>query len=80
MIHPGTVWSILQRHIPKRQWVSAQDVYTVIESYATLDGEDQRPQSPLSKIPRWKILVRNVLVNREKKGKILWRKGADAIG
>ncbi|MBI1806772.1 MAG: hypothetical protein HYR76_06955 [Ignavibacteria bacterium] len=77
MIAAYTIWSILRRHVPRRQWVSSEDIFTIVESHGNLDGEDRQPQSPESKTPKWKISVRNVLVNRMKKGKVRWRKRLD---
>ena len=70
MIAARTIWSILQHHVPRRQWVSSGDIYAIVETHGNLHGEDLRPQSPLSKTPKWKIVVRDVLVNRLEKGKI----------
>lgn len=80
MITGGTIWSIIRGHIPRKQWVSSEDIYAIVELHANLDEEDRRPQSPMSKIPRWKILVCNVLENRVKKGKIMSRKRSDRAG
>ena len=73
MIAARTIWSIMQTYVPRRQWISSKDLFAIVELHGHLDGEDRQPHSPLSKIPKWKILVRNVLVNRMKKGKVRWR-------
>lgn len=76
MIAEGTIWSILQGHMPRERWVSAQDIYAIVELYGELDEEDLQPRSEQSKTPRWKTRVRNVLLNRLKKGNLRWRKGS----
>jgi hypothetical protein len=76
MTEPHTLWGIIRGHVPRDQWVSSEDIYAMVELHGHLDGEDLQPQSPVSKTPRWKIHVRNVLVNRMKKGKIRWREAS----
>ncbi len=71
-----TIWSILQRHAPRKQWVSSGDLFALVETYGHLDDEDLRPLSPHSRTPRWKINVRNVLLNRCEKGRVRRREGA----
>lgn len=70
MISKGTIWSILRLHVPRRQWVSANEICSIVELYAHLDEDDRRPRSGTSKNPRWKTLVWNVLADRAKKGTI----------
>ena len=77
MIAEHTVWSILQGHMPREQWVSSKDIYAIVESHGHLDAEDRLPHSPRSKTPKWKTLVRNVLMNRLKNGKLRWRRGSN---
>ena len=72
-----TIWGIIRGHVPREQWVSSEDIYAMVELHGHLDGEDRRPPTPLSKTPIWKIHVRNVLVNRLKKGKIRWREASN---
>ena len=74
MIRPRQVWSIIKDHVPKKQWVSSKDIYAIVESHGKLDAEDRKPQSPFLKTPKWKMLVRNVLLEWLKKGKIRLRK------
>lgn len=76
MIRAGQVWSIIRDYVPKKRWVSSKDIYAIVESHGNLDAEDRMPQSPLLKTPKWKILVRNVLLEWLKKGKIRLRKRA----
>ena len=77
MIAARQIWGIIRGHVPRKQWVSSGDIYAIVELYGKLDEEDRRPLSPRSKTPRWKTLVRNVLANRLKKGKIQSRKRSD---
>ena len=74
MIAARTIWSILQGHVPRKQWVSSEDIYAIVEMHGNLDEEDRQPQSFRSNTPRWKGLVRTVLANRLKRGKIRSRK------
>lgn len=74
MIAAQQVWGIIQGHVPRKQWVSSDDIYAIVESHAKLDEEDKEPQSPGSSTPRWKRLVRSVLNNRVKRGRIRSRR------
>ena len=74
MIRNSTIWHVIKQYAPKRQWVTSEEIYDIVESHTKLDGEDVAPQSPNSTIPKWKLLVRNVLVNRVQKGKLRWVK------
>ena len=74
MIRTFAIWHIIQKYAPKRQWVSSEEIYDIVESHGKLDREDLEPQSPKSRIPKWKLRVRNVLVDRKNKGKLRWVK------
>lgn len=74
MIRTSTIWHIIKQYAPKQQWISSEEIYDIVESHSKLDGEDLTPQSPKSHIPKWKLLVRNVLVDRRHKGKLRWVK------
>jgi len=74
MIAARQVWGLIQGHVPRKQWVSSEDIYAIVELHGKLDNEDREPQSRGSSTPRWKTLVRNVLANRVKKGRIRSRK------
>jgi hypothetical protein len=74
MIAARQVWGIIQGYVPRKQWVSAQDIYAIVELHGNLDDEDRKPGSSRSSTPKWKTLVHDVLANRVKKGKIRSRK------
>lgn len=78
MIRSSTIWYIIQKYIPKRQWVSSEDIYDLVESHTRLDKEDVKPQSPNSRIAQWKLVVRNVLVERVHTGNLKWVKDRNA--
>ncbi|HTK82291.1 MAG TPA: hypothetical protein VL633_08380 [Bacteroidota bacterium] len=75
MIAEGTIWNILQGYMPRERWVSARDIYAIVELHGNLNDDDRQPHTSLSKTPRWKTLVRDVLVKRLKNGKLRWRRG-----
>jgi hypothetical protein len=62
----------MRNNIPKREWMSLQDIYRIIEEKMTLDREDYEWQSPTSTVPKWKRNVRNVLQYRKKTGAVEW--------
>ena len=74
MIAARRVWGIIKGHVPRKQWVRSEDIYAIVELHGKLDDEDREPRSLRSSTPRWKTLVRNVLANRVKKGRIKSRK------
>lgn len=80
MIAARSIWRIIRGHIPKSRWVSREEVYGIVELHGNLDADDWRPPSSRSKMPRWKILVRDVMANREKRGKIRARKRSNRLG
>ncbi len=76
MIASPQIWGIIQEHVPRKQWVSSEDIYAIVELHGNLDDED-RQQSARSNTPRWKSRVRNTLANRLTKGSIRSRKKSD---
>lgn len=80
MIAAQQVLQIIQRHVPRKQWVSSKDIYAIVESHGMLDAEDRQPRSPGSNLPRWKGLVRNVLAHEMKVGKVRSRKRSGHAG
>lgn len=76
MIRLPEIWDIILMYMPRRQWISLNDIYHMVETYGNLDTEDFEPQSPTSDIPKWKRNVRNVLQYRKKTGEILWDENA----
>jgi len=74
MIAARQVWGIIQGHVPRKQWVPSEAIYAIVEEHGKLDDQDREPQAPGSNTPRWKTLVRSVLTNRVKKGRIRSRK------
>ena len=74
MTRTSTIWHVIKQYVPKQQWISSKEIYDIVETHTTLDPEDISPQSPMSHTPKWKLLVRNVLVDRVRKGKLRWVK------
>ena len=78
MTRTTTIWHVIKTYVPKQQWVSSEEIYNIVEAHSNLDKEDLELQSPKSHIPKWKLLVRNVLVDRLQKGKLQWVKDRNA--
>ena len=74
MIAAQQIWETIRGHVPRKQWVSSKDIFAIVEQHAGLGEEDRQPQSPGSKLPKWKAVVRNVLAERLKLGKVRSRK------
>lgn len=79
MIHIPEIWDIILMYMPRRQWISLNDIYHIVETYGNLDTEDFEPQSPTSDIPKWKRNVRNVLYYRKETGEIQWDEDANYL-
>ena len=74
MIAAQQVWGIIQGHVPRKQWVPSEAIYDLVELHAQLSDEDREPRAPGSITPRWKALVRDVLADELRKGKVRSRK------
>lgn len=72
MIRLPENWEIIQNRMNRKNWVSIDEIYNIVEQYGKLDSEDYEPQSPTSDIPKWKRKVRNVLQYMKKTGEIEW--------
>jgi len=72
MTRLSEIWLCIRQCMPRRQWVSLQEIYGIVEERLTLDAEDFDPQSPTSDVPKWQRNVRNVLQYRKGKGDIEW--------
>ena len=80
MIGAKEVWGIIQGHVPRKKWVSSDDICALVELHGKLDEEDKKPQSSRSIMPRWKTMVRRVLSRELKSGKVRSRKRPGHFG
>lgn len=69
MIAEHQVRGIIQGHVPGKQWMPSEEILAIVESHRKLDSEDRASEPPGPNTPRWKILVREVLVNRVEAGR-----------
>lgn len=72
MTHQSAMWLCIFHKMPRKQWVSLDAIYHLIEHNLKFDDEDYQSQSPSSDLPKWKRNVRNVLQYRKKTGDIEW--------
>jgi len=77
MIAAQQVRGIIQGHVPRRKWVSSEEIFAIVELHGKLDEQDREPRFPGSRTPRWKTVVRDVLANELKRGKVRSRKHSD---
>ena len=73
MINAHQIWTLIQKRVPRNQWVSSDEVYAIVKLHGNLDDEDWR-KALKSNTPRWKSRVRHILANRLGKGSIRSRK------
>ncbi len=71
------IWEVLLK-FDRGKWSSVSDLYNCVSNHCSLDSEDDVPQCPGSKVPKWKRNVRNVLQYRKKMGQILWDQNTHA--
>lgn len=64
-MNAADIWSLIQRHLPRNEWVPIQDIYRLIEGHAAFDDGDLTPAAPGSREPRWRRNVRNVLQQKK---------------
>jgi len=70
MIRSQQVFAILDKHMPRKRWVSCNEVFEIVEAHTKIDAADRSSAPPLSKTPKWKIVVRDVLLQWLKEGRI----------
>lgn len=63
--------------MPRKRWVSWEELCNLVELHGNLEGDDWRPPTSRSMMPRWKVLVRDVMANRLKRGRIRTEKRSD---
>lgn len=61
MTNDTTLWATLRKHVPRRKWVSLQEIYQIVQRNVALDAEDLGCRSTHPASPRWKRNVRRLL-------------------
>jgi hypothetical protein len=56
-----TIWKALQKHLPKKRWISLEDILTTVHTRIFLDEEDLDRARSHSGTPRWETNVRRLL-------------------
>lgn len=57
----STIWNTLQRHVPKKKWISLSEILTVVQARIFLDAEDLVRAGSRSGTLRWEANVRRLL-------------------
>jgi hypothetical protein len=70
------MWELMRNHLPKGEWVSLTDTYSLIEKGIDLQPDDFEPAAPPRPAPRWQRNVRNILQYRRSTGEIKWSRDA----
>jgi hypothetical protein len=68
------IWKVIDSEFPRDEWVSLQNIYSLVEANVQLKQDDFLPSAPKSDEPKWMRNVRNVLQNRKTKGDVAWDK------
>ncbi len=67
----------LQRHMPRRQWITIAEIYSLVEHCMALDNEDLRCATHGTPVPRWHANVRRVLYHMRREGRVMSRVSKD---
>lgn len=68
------IWVVIDYELPRDEWVSLQNIYSLVESKLQLKPDDFIPSAPQNEEPKWMRNVRNVLQRRKTNGDIAWDK------
>jgi hypothetical protein len=71
MTQPSTLWGVFQRHAPRRQWISTQEIFSIIESHSLFDHDDLTLHT--SNVVQWKVNVRRLLQAKKRAGALRGR-------
>jgi hypothetical protein len=74
MTNDAMIWATLRTHLPRRTWVSIEEIYGIVQQNVILDAEDlgySRVLQPGS--PRWKRNVRRLLRSKRREGTLMSR-------
>ena len=66
------IWEIINSELARDEWISLQNIYSLIEANIRLKDDDFLPSAPNISEPKWMRNVRNVLQNRKGTGDIAW--------
>jgi len=68
---------IIIKKMTRREWISLDSIYTIVEQNAYLDDEDYEPSAPGNKEPKWRRNVRNVLQILKNTPDMEWKRKAN---
>ena len=69
-----TIWRALQEHLPKKTWISLEEILTTVHTRLFLDEEDLKPARSHSGTPRWESNVRRLLRMKTQAGSVRSRR------
>jgi len=73
MTKDAALWATLREHLPRKSWVSIEDIYQIVERNVSLDADDLGCNGVESARPRWKRNVRRLLHSKQKDGTLMSR-------
>jgi hypothetical protein len=74
MTNDSALWTALQSHLPRNQWIHITDIFSIIQHQIPLDPEDLARGSGHSILPLWQRNVRRVLRTKQLDGTLQHRK------
>jgi hypothetical protein len=69
-----TIWRALQKYLPKKTWISLEEILTTVHTRIFLDEEDLDRASSHSGTPRWEANVRRLLRVKTRMGSVRSRR------
>lgn len=68
MTNDTTLWTMLRKHLPRREWISTVEIFRILRPRIPLDAEDMQRMGVRSRTLRWEFNVRRVLHSKQREG------------
>ena len=73
MTNDTTLWSTLDKYVPRGKWVAIADIFLIIQQCTLLDAEDLKRVGFHPGSPWWQSNVRRVLHRKKREGALASR-------
>lgn len=68
MTDNSTIWTALQRHLPKKTWIPLAEILETVRARVLLDAEDLERTGSTAGAARWEANVRRLLRAKSRTG------------
>jgi hypothetical protein len=73
MTNDRTLWSTVDKYVPRGKWVAIADIFLIIQQRTLLDTEDLTRVRGRSGSPSWQSNVRKILHRKKREGALASR-------